>query len=110
MKKESALFVIVVLALIVGAVGGCSSPPDPALVNALTAGPWYASVQPGFSIDLLDDPTTVVIAGESRFGLAGADDGGFGLFVVPALGISSSNGDTQLFTGGTLQVSVWFGL
>jgi hypothetical protein len=73
-------------------------------------GPWYGTIQPGFSLDLLGDPTTVVVAGEARLGLAAQDDAGFGLYVVPALGIAASDGDTELVAGGTLQVSVWFGL
>ncbi|MEZ4235877.1 MAG: hypothetical protein R3F59_06880 [Myxococcota bacterium] len=77
---------------------------------APVGGPWYATVQPGFSLDLLGDPTTVVVAAEARLGLAAEDDAGFGVYVVPALGISASDGNTDLLAGGALQISVWFGL
>jgi hypothetical protein len=74
------------------------------------AEPWYATVQPGFSLDLIGDPTTVIIAGEARLGIVADNDAGFGVYVVPALGIAASDGESELLAGGTLQVSVWFDL
>lgn len=73
------------------------------------SGAAYGTVQPGFGVDLYSDPTTIVATGEARLGVAAQQEAGFGVYVVPALGIAASEGDADLVIGGTLQFSVWFG-
>lgn len=75
------------------------------------AGPIHGTVQPGFSVDLATDPDAVVVAAECRLGALAEEKAGFGVFVVPALGVAALEGDDpDVFGGGTLQVSVWFDL
>lgn len=74
-------------------------------------GPWSGVVQPGGGLDLFIDPTLMVLTGECRLGAESANEaGGFGLYVVPALGIAFGDGvDGDLLAGGALQISAWFG-
>ncbi|MEQ1504644.1 MAG: hypothetical protein ABMB14_20560 [Myxococcota bacterium] len=78
--------------------------------QAPIAGPWVASAQPGGSLFLLGEPDQLVIAGECRLGMQAHEAAGFGVYLVPALGLATSNGTTELFAGGMLQASVWFDL
>lgn len=81
------------------------------VANPVIAGPVSGAVQPGFSVDLGADPTTISVAGECRLGAQAADRAGFGVYVVPAIGMLAVDGqDAELYAGGTLQISVWFGL
>lgn len=81
------------------------------LANPTLAGPVTGAVQPGFSVDIGADPTAISVAGECRLGAQAADGAGFGVYVVPAIGLLAVDGeDLALYAGGTLQISVWFGL
>ena len=68
-------------------------------------------LQPGFGLDLYGDPTVAVVTGEARCGarLKGGP-AGMGVWVVPALGVVTGDGDTTLITTGTLQIGAIFGL
>ncbi|MEQ1571191.1 MAG: hypothetical protein ABMA64_36520 [Myxococcota bacterium] len=79
------------------------------VVSQPIGGKWEGVVQPGGGLDLFGDPTTVVIDGQVRLGAQAAEQAGVGLYVVPALGLVASDGDSSLFASGALQLSVWFG-
>ena len=76
-------------------------------------GPWKGTVQPGAGLDLFIDPTVLRITGEVRVGAqTSSGDGGFGVYVVPALGILVGDNDViddPFVAGGALQISAWFG-
>jgi hypothetical protein len=77
--------------------------------DASVGGPWAGVIQPGASVDLIADPVILALAGECRFGFQAEGDMGFGVYVVPALGVVAGDGDGELYGGGTLQISVWAG-
>jgi hypothetical protein len=64
---------------------------------------------PGGGVDILGDPFTLALTGEAQVGVQTRGEAGIGVFVVPALGIGITDGDSDLIAGGTLQVSVWMG-
>lgn len=66
-------------------------------------------VQPGVSLDLWGDPTIIAIAAECRLGGQLKSAAGLGVYVVPSFGIVAGDGDAELFGGGALQISAWFG-
>lgn len=71
-----------------------------------------AVVQPGAGLDLFVDPTVVRITAECRVGgQLASDQGGFGIYVVPAVGLSLGEGapDNAFIVGGALQISAWLG-
>jgi hypothetical protein len=71
---------------------------------------WQAVIQPGASLDIWGDPTSIGIAMESRFGAQVKETAGFGFYLVPALGIVTSGGRAEPYAGGALQISVWYAL
>jgi hypothetical protein len=71
---------------------------------------WKAVIQPGASLDIWGDPTSIGIAVESRFGAQVKETAGFGFYLVPALGFVTGGGQAEPFAGGALQISVWYGL
>lgn len=77
--------------------------------EAPVGGPFLGVVQPGASIDFWGDPGVLAIAGECRLGAQAVEGAGFGVYVVPSLGIAVGDGDADLFGGGALQFSAWFG-
>ncbi|MEN0063136.1 MAG: hypothetical protein AAGA48_13355 [Myxococcota bacterium] len=77
-----------------------------------------AVVQPGVSVDIVAEPGTLVVLGEARVGMEiPSADGGFGIYVVPALGVGVGEPDVlpgigddgPLIVGGALQISAWLG-
>jgi hypothetical protein len=74
------------------------------------AGGFSGVVQPGGGLQLYGDPTVIVVSGQCRLGAQAVDQAGFGLYVVPEIGLVESSGDVNLYAGGALQVSVWFPL
>ena len=77
--------------------------------GALT-GPWLGVVEPGFGVDLwATDPMWIGLTGQCRLGAQVQEAAGFGVYVVPELGLGISDGDVDWVAGGTLQVSAWFG-
>ena len=72
-------------------------------------GPWTGVVQPGFGLDLYGSPVTVAITAECRLGPQMWESAGFGVYVVPAIGMALDDGDAFWLAGGTLQLSAWFG-
>ncbi len=70
-------------------------------------GGWQGVVQPGGSLDLFLDPVVMSLAGECRFGIQAANAMGFGIYVVPGLGVIAGDGDGELYAGGALQISAW---
>lgn len=80
------------------------------LHTAPVGGAWMGVVQPGLSVDLwADNDLLLGLAAEARVGVEAAEDMGFGVYVVPSLGLAVGDGDTDLIAGGTLQFSAWFG-
>ena len=77
--------------------------------DAPVGGPFLGVVQPGASVDLFGDPTIIAVAGECRLGAQAVEGAGLGIYVVPSLGIVAGDGEADLFGGGALQVSAWFG-
>jgi hypothetical protein len=73
-------------------------------------GSWQAVIQPGASLDIWGDPSSIGIAMESRFGAQVKEQAGFGFYLVPALGLVTSGGRAEPFAGGALQVAVWYGM
>jgi hypothetical protein len=73
------------------------------------SGNWTGVVQPGFGVDLYGDPVTIAVTGECRLGPQVVDAAGFGIYVVPAIGIAIDDGDAFWLAGGSLQLSAWFG-
>lgn len=78
--------------------------------RAEVGGPWSGVVQPGLSLDLCCDPIALAFGPEVRLGIEAASAAGFGVYVVPAIGVATGGDAADLYTGGTLQVSTWFGL
>jgi hypothetical protein len=70
-----------------------------------------AVIQPGLSVDVFGDPFVFSIGALGRFGGEIGDGGGTGggLYVVPVLGLAIVDDEAELLTGGSLQVSIWFG-
>lgn len=80
------------------------------LHEADVGGPWTGVIQPGGSVDLwIDDDAFIALAAEGRFGIEAVGSAGFGIYVVPALGIAIDRGTLDLVTGGTVQISAFFG-
>jgi hypothetical protein len=79
-----------------------------AVAQPLT-GSWLGVVQPGFGIDIYGDPLTIAITGECRLGPQVEEGAGFGVYVVPAVGIALDDGDAEWIAGGAIQLSAWFG-
>jgi hypothetical protein len=77
--------------------------------DADIGGPWAGVIQPGASVDILGDPVILGLAGECRLGMQAEGGMGFGIYVVPAIGVVAGDGDGELYTGGTLQISLWAG-
>ena len=73
------------------------------------SGRWDGVVQPGFGLDLYGDPVTIAITGQCRLGPQVQEAAGFGIYVVPAIGIAVDDGDARWLAGGSLQFSAWFG-
>ncbi len=73
-------------------------------------GPWQGVVQPGVGLDIYADPFRLDLTGEVRLGAQTANErGGFGIYVVPALGLRIDDNDDPLLAGGAVQISAWFG-
>lgn len=70
---------------------------------------WNAVVQPGASLDLAGNPVTLGLAFETRLGIQAEQQAGFGIYLVPAVGIVTGGGQAEAYVGGGLQMSVWFG-
>ena len=81
---------------------------------------WQGIVAPGVSFDYSqygEDLSYIDLIANIRMGAqTSAKDFGFGVYVVPGLGLSAATGDgaefmhedeTQLAVGGALQVSIW---
>lgn len=78
--------------------------------DAPLGGQWLGVVQPGGGFDLYSaGDTAVAITGQCRLGAQTQDGAGFGVYVVPEVGLGLSDGDADWIAGGTLQVSAWFG-
>lgn len=73
-------------------------------------GPWLGVIQPGFGVDMVGDPLVLAITGQSRFGIEAQDAAGVGLYVVPEVGIALGDDTSDWIAGGSLQLSVWFGV
>lgn len=78
-----------------------------ALVNLDIDGKLQGVVQPGASLDIVDDPFGIGIAALARVGAEKSGRMGIGLYVVPAFGFTIIDEDVDLLLGGTLQVSAW---
>jgi len=76
-----------------------------------TVADWDVIIAPGAGLDLwLTDPFGVGVTAEAQFGLTRADQVSVGIYIVPALGFAFFDGDAALAVGGTLQLSIWFGV
>jgi hypothetical protein len=89
--------------------GGKAGEPRGRQAAGRTAG-CQAVIQPGASLDIWGDPTSIGVAVESRFGAQVKETAGFGFYLVPALGFVTSGGRAEPFAGGTLQLAVWYGM
>lgn len=70
-----------------------------------------AVVEPGFGLDILaNGDTMVAVTGDCRLGatINGAK-AGFGVYVVPSIGLMFGDGDVDFGAGGGIQLSTWFG-
>lgn len=79
-------------------------------VLAAPAGLLDGVVQPGISLDVVSDTgsnsTVLQAGGLVRLGVESKKSMGFGIYVVPELGLSLVDGEVDLLTGGTLQFGV----
>lgn len=75
-------------------------------------------VQPGISADIAANPGTLVLLAECRVGAElTPSPGGFGIYIVPALGVGVGEpdiipgilDDSPFIVGGALQISAWLG-
>ncbi len=86
--------------------------------NAYFAGRSFATgtalegvIMPGASFDLAADtdfdPLDLALMAEGRAGLQAADAMGFGIYLVPGLGIALADGDFELMLGGRVELAIW---
>ena len=72
------------------------------------AGSWKGAVQPGVSLDLFGNPLVIALMGEMRVGVEAQSAMGFGIYVVPSIGVGVGDRESALLTGGALQISAWW--
>ena len=77
--------------------------------EAPIAGSVVGVVQPGLSVDFFGDPVIMALGAECRLGAQAAEAAGAGIYIVPAVGLVIGDGDVDIYAGGALQFSVWFG-
>lgn len=77
-------------------------------VSKPLTGPFLGVFQPGFGVDLFADPFLMGITGQARLGPEVLDAAGFGIYVVPVLGLALTDDDVDWLAGGQLQISAWF--
>ncbi|MCK6506429.1 hypothetical protein L6R53_24155 [Myxococcota bacterium] len=76
-------------------------------------GDWKGVLQPGGTLEFNSsggfnfDPMWIAAIGKARMGFQKAEDFGFGLYVVPGLGIAYGADEIDLAVSGGLQVSAW---
>lgn len=69
-----------------------------------------AVFQPGGAMWINGDPTAVSLAAIARVGAEAGDRARLGVYVVPYLGLTIEDGDTDVFANGAAQLAVSFQL
>lgn len=77
-------------------------------------GDWKGVLQPGGTLELYGsppdfgfDPINIALIGQARMGFQKAEDFGFGLYVVPGLGVGYVADEFEMMVSGGIQVAAW---
>jgi len=72
---------------------------------------WKGVLQPGGTLDVSTnfdfDPLYLALTGQARMGIQKADDFGFGVYVVPGIGVADAAGEIEMAVSGGIQISAW---
>jgi len=76
-------------------------------------GDWKGVLQPGASLEFTGgpsfsfDPVNLAVIGQARLGFQKAQDFGFGIYVVPGLGVGYVASELEMMVSGGIQISAW---
>lgn len=76
-------------------------------------GDWKGVLQPGGSLEFTSspgfnfDPVNFALLGQARLGFQKAEDFGFGLYVVPGVGLGYVADEFEMMVSGGIQLAAW---
>lgn len=72
---------------------------------------WKGVLQPGGNLDIVTnfdfDPINLALTGQARMGIQKADAFGFGVYVVPGVGVGYVADELEMMVSGGIQVAAW---